>query len=817
MKPGASWFNPARNFVYSQGEPRGSTGKNLVFCDVLVDSRGNKVACKESHSTSDIVGLSRAHITASREDISQRLRNAQLDRERHSSTRSALFQKTLAYFVALMKQGCSAPPHEATDYFGEELEQRQAWLLQLQRNRRGHSPKTSCDGRLLFQYDNQGKAFIRCEHYHRKRNIDHLIDWDAGRGLYDINYLEALFLGDPDTIADFGEDGLALSDKGPFAVCSTVANFSSIKVNSNEHRNEDGDLVILEMQRLGCRSKFRIFEPVEECREECPWILVVCHGAHPHPIPLPTKTPPGVRTEILELLKLLNHDLPDLTPRRFLRHPTTDAFLHKRLPGLKNPTLLDLHSSLGNRDHIRAYILQAQESSFPKGTGWDGLQYMKQEQDRYLSSEYTYIRYMEEIPSLGMTYDPADDDDLDGSDHTVPFRIAVCMAKEGSRRLVKAKYLQSDIAFRRIVGFKEFELGGLERDSRTTIVYCRIFLNRQTAAAHELIFQKIHEIVFADTGENLTWRHLHSATIDGEVGILHFVLDQHGGQAKGLGLYLKSLSQELVGKYDLHEPHRPLPSLDEYDHLHRVIRLCTSHIFRNIRKVNVPEPVRNLMRSLVCIEHSDWENTIQRIQVEGGPAGANWIADKIRTKFAFPAMCWEKSFIPKPIWQVGDNTSNIIEGIHADANLEGISCTLVGGVKKGLHLDSLKMKTLVNWEQTGIRPTYASGHISESTTRSLKRKSIQHHKTLSRQDTHIEMKNKRLRTAHDAKIKADEQLYTIQNQAGSQVQLERAYKAVDRAADGYVKALTASREVVGSGSGKVGLLLPSHGVPEGTM
>lgn len=57
-------------------------------------------------------------------------------------------------------------------------------------------------------------------------------------------------------------------------------------------------------------------------------------------------------------------------------------------------------------------------------------------------------------------------------------------------------------------------------------------------------------------------------------------------------------------------------------------------------------------------------------------------------------MCWEKSHIPKSIWQVGDNTSNIIESLHADANREGISCTLLGGVKKGLHLDSLKMKTL---------------------------------------------------------------------------------------------------------------------------
>ncbi|KAJ7892031.1 hypothetical protein B0H14DRAFT_2185801, partial [Mycena olivaceomarginata] len=58
--------------------------------------------------------------------------------------------------------------------------------------------------------------------------------------------------------------------------------------------------------------------------------------------------------------------------RRFVRHPTTDAFLRKRLPGIPNPTLLDLHSSLGNRDHIRTYISQAQENIFPNRTGWEG-------------------------------------------------------------------------------------------------------------------------------------------------------------------------------------------------------------------------------------------------------------------------------------------------------------------------------------------------------------------------------------------------------------------------------------------------------------
>ncbi|KAJ7437910.1 hypothetical protein B0H11DRAFT_1884881 [Mycena galericulata] len=791
----SDWLNPVRNFAYSQGEPRGSTGRKGVFCDLLVNSDGEKVPCKESHSTCT--------------DILRRLETERFNRDKYSSTRSDLFKKTLAYFGALSRQGCGAPPHEATVYHGEELEQRTAWLLQQEKARRGHPSKPTCDGRLQLRYDSNGQAFIKCEHYSRNANRDHLIDWEAGRGLYDTQYLEALFLGDVDAIADFEEDGLAVSDSGPVSTCSNVSNFSSIKVNChNEHRDLAGNLVLLEMQHLKCRSKFRIFEPLEEFREQCPRILVVCHGEHTHPIPLPTKTPPSIRVELFDLLTTLDHDLPDLTPRRFLRHPATDSFLRKRLPDLHNPTLLDLHPSLGNRDHIRAYILQAQNSIFPEGTGWEGLLHMKLKQDELLPVDEVYIRYMEEIPALGLGPRDEEDEDSD-ADPAVPFRIAVCMTRQGSCRLLKAKYLQSDIAFRRIVGFKEFELGGLERDSRTTIVYCRIYLNRQTAAAHEIIFRKIHEIVFADTGETLKWRHLHSPTIHDEVGILHFVLDQHGGQAKGLGLYLKYLAQFLVGKYDLHERHRLLTTLDEYDHLARNIRLCTSHISRNIAKANVSEIVRNLMRSLICIEHPDWDNTIRRIQVEGGTAGANWVADKIRSKFAFPAMCWEKSFIPKSVWQVGDNTSNIIESVHADANREGISCTLVGGVKKGFHLDNLKIKTLVNWEYTGIRPTYARGHISESSTRSLKRKANQHHKSLSRQDAHIETQNKRLRTAYDAKVKAAEQLYELQGRAGSQAQLERAHKAVDRTVDAFTKALATSTEIVGSGSGKVGILLPS--------
>lgn len=66
------------------------------------------------------------------------------------------------------------------------------------------------------------------------------------------------------------------------------------------------------------------------------------------------------------------------------------------------------------------------------------------------------------------------------------------------------------------------------------ITYCRVYLNRQTAAAHAIVFEKIEDIVRADTGTSLKWRHLHSESLEEHVGILQWVGDQHGGQAKGM-------------------------------------------------------------------------------------------------------------------------------------------------------------------------------------------------------------------------------------------------------------------------------------------
>jgi hypothetical protein len=148
--------------------------------------------------------------------------------------------------------------------------------------------------------------------------------------------------------------------------------FNDTTFAAREHRDAEGNLVLAEMMQLHCKCTFRSFEPLEEYRHMCPRILIICCGEHAHPIPLPTKTPPSIQTELVDLLESLDQDLPDLTTRRFLRHSVTTAYLRKRLPAINNQNLADLHISLANRDHVKTYIIQVQKHCFPFGTGWRG-------------------------------------------------------------------------------------------------------------------------------------------------------------------------------------------------------------------------------------------------------------------------------------------------------------------------------------------------------------------------------------------------------------------------------------------------------------
>lgn len=84
------------------------------------------------------------------------------------------------------------------------------------------------------------------------------------------------------------EESASALGYGPLVECTTVTNFSVQQIfcrmcviwlfpiildtilTAHDHRNEFGHLMQLEMLHMSCRAKFRIFEPVKECRLSCP-------------------------------------------------------------------------------------------------------------------------------------------------------------------------------------------------------------------------------------------------------------------------------------------------------------------------------------------------------------------------------------------------------------------------------------------------------------------------------------------------------------------------------------------------------------------
>ena len=67
-----------------------------------------------------------------------------------------------------------------------------------------------------------------------------------------------------------------------------------------------------------------------------------------------------------------------------------------------------------------------------------------------------------------ITHEEDDSEPVLAEEDSDAVRIIICMTQEGSKRLLGAQYLQSDMAFKRIVGFYEFELAAVDRISNTS-------------------------------------------------------------------------------------------------------------------------------------------------------------------------------------------------------------------------------------------------------------------------------------------------------------------------------------------------------------
>ncbi|TEB28148.1 hypothetical protein FA13DRAFT_1711972 [Coprinellus micaceus] len=371
---------------------------------ILVNDQGVELDCVFSYQTCQGIKacpflydtLKTMHYEASREAVSKRLQSTcalnilpnDFGKQKSWYLMAELRSRTLTFYKLLMSHGCGGPPQEETIRSGEELEAYGFQQEELLKACRGHPPKPSCDGHILFCDGPKPLVWYNnshcCEHY-GNGSPDHLRDMSPSDGIYDLEYLRALFNKDQDIIDDIEEELLVSHQLGPRASCTYTMNCSSVRVHCpTPHRTKTGELIMAEMEQIRCTCKFQVYLPKLGQRHRCPWALIVSLGIYTHPVPVPSQTPYIIREKLSDLLTTMPDDLADLTTRRFMRHPMLQSFLVTELnvtPPLQAPQLSDLHPSLANWDHLNATIEKVRTKVLPKGVGWNGLLHIKGEQD----------------------------------------------------------------------------------------------------------------------------------------------------------------------------------------------------------------------------------------------------------------------------------------------------------------------------------------------------------------------------------------------------------------------------------------------------
>ncbi|KZV90387.1 hypothetical protein EXIGLDRAFT_837854, partial [Exidia glandulosa HHB12029] len=418
------------------------------------------------------------------------------------------------------------------------------------------------------------------------------------------------------------------------------------------------------------RQRFILFAPTGDDLFRCPYVILICTGVHSHSIPLPTKTPLAKQQQLYEILSMLGPALADLTPRRLMRNGIVQAKLKELLPDIPQPTLADLHPSFANRDHLASLITPLKKQSFPSGTDFAGMR-AQYETEQQLPRDAQYIRRVKEV-----TLDTGE-----------VLRFVLCMFAAQSRRFHEAIWQLSDITFKRAPPWNEFVVGAWDHRRSSTDVFCRVFCDSKSAEAQCYILLEIDDVVHEDTGAYLKWRHIDSNSLGEFVGRYGLSLDLDIAGAKAYGLYFIAVClRRCPEKFDLHEPLRLLISLSWFEHLWRAVHACEWHTVVRIMKSAATEPEKAIMRGMINASREKILRSVAQLQV-GSKVAQDWVEHKINSKFILQALCCEMSFIPSEIWAIGDRTTSLLEGAHADANLEGKFLALLPAVERGRAFD----------------------------------------------------------------------------------------------------------------------------------
>ena len=203
------------------------------------------------------------------------------------------------------------------------------------------------------------------------------------------------------------------------------------------------------------------------------------------------------------------------------------------------------HIALTNQDAINHLIRRERIKEYPWGTDFQGVQKLMLQH----GLQDPYIRSTIQFP--------------DGH------FVILCQFTEQSRAFFQSYEIQVDKTFSR-TRCREFEVNSYDHATKRIRTLSRVFTDYEDSNGYFQAFKLVFDQAEKDIGKKIPWGHLVSSTDNlSSVRVKAILVDEHGGQIKGLGHYFE----------------QEYPFNDSDWHILRIVKTCRVHYERSIRKL----------------------------------------------------------------------------------------------------------------------------------------------------------------------------------------------------------------------------------------
>jgi hypothetical protein len=282
-----------------------------------------------------------------------------------------------------------------------------------------------------------------------------------------------------------------------------------------------------------CPVKFYFYSPViTQSERSTDHLVIISFGEHNHPPPPMRRLSDAQKKDVVN--NAIEYGLAEATARKLF----ASMYCSLILTGKENQDLTCQTLALMNPSILNHIIRVERTKQFPTGTDFLGAQHEMTRQD----PSNPYIRECMMYP--------------DGQ-----FMI-ICMFPEQARLWYDAAEIHIDKTFKR-TKCRELEINTYSHEAAHLATIARVYFDAEDEVGYYRAFTHLARIAEQDMQAPIPWGHL---TATGLRRIKAILVDEHGGQAKGLARFFGE-------RY---------PSKDGAQHLLEIVKTCHFHYDKSI-------------------------------------------------------------------------------------------------------------------------------------------------------------------------------------------------------------------------------------------